>query len=139
MPKSKSNAEDIIKFVFQQETIPWAEEQNLYISLHTANPVNGNQSTSEVAYTGYSRVFLDRTASGWNVVEESNIWKAKNATEVAFPQCTGGATTATHVGIGTEPSGAGTLLYTGTITGDGEITAGLIPKFLQNQLVVQEI
>ena len=40
---------------------------NLYISLHTADPSGGNQTTSEAAYTGYTRMSIDRTGPGWTV------------------------------------------------------------------------
>ena len=37
---------------------------NLYVALHTADPgEGGNQSTSEVNYTGYSRVAVQRTGA----------------------------------------------------------------------------
>lgn len=38
-----------------------------YISLHTADPSSGDQSTSETTYTGYARISVVRTASGWTV------------------------------------------------------------------------
>ena len=38
-----------------------------YISLHTADPAAGDQTTSEAAYTNYARVSVVRTAVGWTV------------------------------------------------------------------------
>jgi hypothetical protein len=43
---------------------------NLYVSLHTADPgAAGNQTTNECAYTSYARVAVERSATGWTVVE----------------------------------------------------------------------
>ena len=41
---------------------------NIYISLHTADPAGGDQTTSEAAYTGYARVAVARGAGTWTVV-----------------------------------------------------------------------
>jgi hypothetical protein len=41
---------------------------NFYISLHTANPAGGNQTTSECTYTSYARVAVVRSAGGWTVM-----------------------------------------------------------------------
>lgn len=68
---------NLLKLVFQNTT--WANlgdatgvikstaNGSLYISLHTADPSAGNQTTSETAYTGYARVAVARTSSGWTV------------------------------------------------------------------------
>lgn len=41
---------------------------SFYISLHTADPgETGAQNTSETAYTGYSRIAVNRTAGGWTI------------------------------------------------------------------------
>lgn len=40
---------------------------NVYASLHTADPVAGNQTTSEAAYTGYARVPVARDVTGWTI------------------------------------------------------------------------
>ena len=40
----------------------------LWVSLHTADPGDtGTQGTNEVSYTGYARVAVERTTSGWAV------------------------------------------------------------------------
>lgn len=81
---------------------------NLYISLHTADPGEaGDQSTSEAAYTNYARVAVARTSGGWTVSGN----QVSNAAAINFAQCGITGATITHFGIGTDPTGAGKLLY----------------------------
>lgn len=85
---------------------------SLYISLHTADPGEaGDQSTNEANYTGYARVAVPRTGVAWNVV--LNV--VSNLAAITFGQCTAGANTITHIGIGTSSAGAGKLLYKSTL------------------------
>lgn len=86
---------------------------SLYVSLHTADPGEaGSQTTNEIGYTSYARVAIARSSGGWTVTTNSVV----PAADIQFPAGTGGSGTATHMGIGTAISGAGVLLYSGTIT-----------------------
>lgn len=106
---------------------------SFYISLHTADPGEaGTQSTSEVAYTGYARVAVNRTGSGWTLTAQT----ITNTALVQFPQCTGGTATATHFGIGTDLSGAGNLLMKGALTSSLSISNGIQPQFAAAALTV---
>lgn len=90
----------------------------LFVSLHTADPLNGgSQTTNEAAYTGYARVATARTTAGWTTVLGSGTTfsSVSNAAAITFPQCTAGSETETHWGIGLLTSGAGTLLASGPI------------------------
>lgn len=99
---------------------------NLYVSLHTADPTaSGNQSSSEVAYTGYARVAVARTTSGWPTTTTETI---SPAAAITFPAGTGGSGTATFAGIGTASTGAGNLLYSGPITPNIVLGAGITPQ-----------
>lgn len=81
---------------------------SLYLSLHTADPGEaGSQNTSEANYTGYARKAVARTSGGWTISGN----QVSNAALVTFDPCTAGSNTITHFGIGTDSSGAGTLLY----------------------------
>ena len=98
---------------------------SLYISLHTADPGEaGTQLTSEITYTSYARVAVARSAAGFTVSGSSVNFTAA----VNFPAGTGGAGTATHVGIGTAATGAGVLLYSGTITPNIVCGNGVTPQ-----------
>jgi len=83
---------------------------SLYASLHTADPVEaGSQTTNESTYGRYARVAVARTSGAWTVSGN----QVSNVSVITFPAGTTGtvAQNITHVGIGTDSSGAGTLLY----------------------------
>jgi hypothetical protein len=98
---------------------------SLYLSLHTADPGEaGDQTTSEAAYTSYARIAVARSGSGFTVSGNSvNLTSAVN-----FPAGTGGSGTVTHFGIGTALSGAGVLLYSGTVTPNIVTGNGVTPQ-----------
>lgn len=86
---------------------------SLYVSLHTADPGEaGDQTTNETTYTSYARQAIARSGAGF-VVTANSVSPAAN---IVFPVSTGGTPTITHFGIGTAVSGAGVLLYSGTVT-----------------------
>jgi hypothetical protein len=104
---------------------------SFYISLHTADPGEaGTQSTSEVAYTGYARVAVARTAGGFTRTGST----VANTALVQFPQATGGTATATHFGIGTDSTGAGNLLLKGALNSSLSISNGIQPQFAAGAL-----
>lgn len=118
MNKSNAFENQLLAHIFQNAAITLigdaagvlgsAAAGNLYISLHTADPGEaGDQSTSEISYTGYARVAVIRSAAGWTVT----LNEVTNAALVTFGACTAGSGTAVHIGIGTSSSGAGKLLY----------------------------
>ena len=108
---------------------------SLYVSLHTGDPGEaGSQTTNECAYTSYARVAVARTSGGWTVTNNS----VTNAGAVNFPAATGGSETATHFGIGTDSSGAGTLLYSGSLSASRAISSGITPQFGAGTLTITE-
>lgn len=109
----------------------------LFLSLHTADPgEGGNQGTSEVAYTGYARVGRNRASGAGGFTRSGNsISPTEN---VDFPACTGGSATATHFGIGTAASGAGTLLYKGAITPSVAIATGVTPRLTTATAITED-
>jgi hypothetical protein len=101
----------------------------LYLSLHTADPgVAGNQSTSEISYTGspgYTRQAITR-ASAWTLGSGNT---ATLAAAYSFGTMTGGTGgTVQFFGIGLSSSGAGTLLYTGPVTPNIVVSNGVNPQ-----------
>lgn len=97
---------------------------SLYASLHTADPgETGDQTTSEVTYTSYARVAVARSSSGFTVTANS----VSPFANISFPAGTGGAGTVTYFGIGTSSSGAGVLLYSGTVTPNIVTGNGITP------------
>lgn len=108
---------------------------NLHLSLHTASPGEaGAQNTSEVAYTSYARVQIGRSGSNFTVSGNS----VSLAADAVFPAGTGGSGTATHWGIGTDASGAGTLLYYGAISPSIVCGNGVTPRLTAGTLVTED-
>lgn len=101
-----------------------ASAGNFHVSLHTSDPGEaGSQNTNEIAYTSYARVAVARSSSGWTV--SGNTVNPTSA--ITFPTGTGGSGTATHWGVGTASSGAGILLFKGTITPNIVCGSGITP------------
>lgn len=98
-----------------------------YISLHTADPGDaGSQNTSETAYTGYERIAVIRDGTGWTVSGDT----ATNAADLAFGLCAASpGSNLTHVGLGTDLSGAGTLLLSNPLTSSVVMQVGTTPIF----------
>lgn len=108
---------------------------SLYLSLHTADPGEaGDQSTNEIAYTGYARVAVARSGSGFTVTGNA-VALAANAD---FPAGTGGSGTATHFGIGTSASGAGKLLYKGSLSPSIVCGNGVTPRINAGTVVTED-
>lgn len=106
---------------------------NFYVSLHTADPgESGTQSTSETAYTSYARVAVARAGGGWTLTSQT----ISNTALVQFPQCTGGTSTVSYFGIGTDSSGAGNLLMSGALTSPLSVSNGIQPQFSAGALTV---
>lgn len=109
---------------------------SLYVSLHTSDPGEaGDQTTNETAYTSYARVAVARSGAGWTVTGNS----VSPAANIDFAECTGSPGAAiTHFGIGTDSSGAGTLLYSGTITPNITMASGVIPRIKSTSTITED-
>lgn len=109
---------------------------NLFLSLHTADPGEaGDQTTNETAYTGYARKSVARTSGGWTVTGNS----VSPAANEDFGECTaspGGPIT--HFGLGTLTSGAGVLLYKGTMSPNITMAVGVIPRFKITSTITED-
>lgn len=131
---SKSNTfrNDILRLIFNGVAIANLADNaasaplaNLYAALHTADPgAGGNQETSEITYTSYARVAIERNTDGWTVTADT----VTPTDPVEFPEGTGGSGTATHVTIGTHASGTGKVLYRGALTPPIVCGAGITPR-----------
>lgn len=141
MAKSSTFENDWLKLIFNATAIANLADNaatspvtNLHVSLHTANPSASNdQTTSEASYTGYARIAVARTSSGWTVTANS----VSPAALISFPACTGGTNTITHFAVGTELTGAGKILYSGTVTPNISVSSGVTPQ-LTTASTIQE-
>jgi hypothetical protein len=108
---------------------------SLYLSFHSSDPGEaGDQTTNEVSYTGYARKALARSGSAWVVTGNS----VSPAADVTFDPCTAGSATVTYVGVGTASSGAGVLLYKGTITPSISISNGVTPEISSTSTLTED-
>lgn len=108
---------------------------SLYVSLHTSDPGEaGDQTTNETSYTSYARATVARSGSGFTVTGNS----VSPAANIDFAACTGGTATITHFGIGTASSGAGVLLYKGTVTPNISVSSGVTPRLTTSTAVTED-
>lgn len=135
MPLSNAFIQGILDLLFNNSAMadigdvaglqPSATTGNFWVALHSADPgAGGSQSTSEVSYTGYARVAVVRTSSGW--VRTGNTYDP--AATIVFGACTAGSATAAYASIGSASSGAGNLWWSGPITPNITIAAGVTPE-----------
>ena len=107
---------------------------SFYISLHTGSPGEaGDQTTNEATYTSYARVAVARSTAQWTVVTADPA-VVDNDNVITFPEATGGSETITHFGIGTDASGAGNLLFHGSVTTSRAVSSGVTPRFQAGEL-----
>src|SRR6185503_5146375 len=117
MSKGNTFENDLLKAIFNATAItsllinatssPFTD---LYVALHTADPGEaGDQTSSECNFTGYARVAVVRTSSGWTVTNNRVV----NAADITFPACTAGSNVALWFSVGVAASGASKILYYG--------------------------
>jgi hypothetical protein len=138
MSKSNLTETDVLEYFFNASAFSWDAITNLWISLHTASCGEASaQSTNEATYTGYTRIGVARSSTGWTVSGN----QASNAALIQFPICTGGADTLTDVSIGTASAasaGSEQILYTGGLNSDLSVSNGIQPQFSIGALTVEE-
>lgn len=106
---------------------------NLYVSLHTADPgEGGNQSTNEANYTGYTRVAVQRTGAGWTLAGQT----ISPTTVIEFSEMMAGTSgTATHAAVGTASSGAGKYIIRGALSPTIPYQVGTVPRIRANSTI----
>jgi hypothetical protein len=142
MSKGDTFENDLLKLIFNATAIANIADNaatspitNIFVSLHTADPGEaGSQTTSEATYTSYARVGVARTTGGWTVTTNS----VSPVATISFPACTGGTNTITHFGVGTLTSGAGKLLYSGTVTPNISVSTGVTPQLSTATTVTED-
>ena len=96
-------------------------------ALHTADPGSaGTQTTSEITYTSYARVSVNRNSGGWTV-SGTNPASVSPVANISFPAGTGGAGTATFFSAGKTGGGATAILFSGTVTPNIVTGNGITP------------
>jgi hypothetical protein len=142
MSKSNTFENDWLKLIFNATAIANLADNaasspltNLYVSLHTADPGEaGNQTTNETSYTSYARVAVARTSGGWTVTNNS----VSPVANIDFPAATGGSGTITYFGVGSASSGSGVLYYSGTVTPSISVTSGVTPRLTTASTITED-
>lgn len=132
MSKSDSCENSILKLIYNATTWTNIAQDgaspitSIYVALHTADPADaGTQSTSEISYTGYARVAVVRTSSGWTVTANS----VSPVAAITFGQMTAGTGgTVTHFSTGSVSSGATLIFHSGTVTPNIVVSNGVTPQ-----------
>ena len=112
--------------------LPSAAPGSFYISLHTGNPVAGDQTTSETTVGTYARKAVARSGAGFTVAA-ANV---SNAAAVTFAQGSSGSETIQYFGIGENVSGAGTLFMSGPLDTNHTYGNGITLEFAIGELDV---
>ena len=143
MSKGDTFENDLLKLIFNGTAIAdiadndaTAPLTSFYASLHTADPGEaGSQTTNETAYTGYARVAVARSAGGFTVTGSV----VNPTANIVFGECTATpGSPLTHFAIGTLVSGAGKILYSGTLTPNITIAAGIIPVLKSTSTITED-
>jgi hypothetical protein len=142
MSKSNTFENDWLKLIFNATAIANLADNaasspltSLYVSLHTADPGEaGNQTTNETSYTSYARVAVARTSGGWTVTNNS----VSPVANIDFPAATGGSGTITYFGVGSASSGSGVLYYSGTVTPSISVTSGVTPRLTTASTITED-
>lgn len=134
---------NIMKHIFQNASIPSigdasglqpsAAAGSLYVALYTVTP-SDSASGSECDYTGYARVGVARTASGFAVSGNT----VTNASAIAFPQCVSGNTDVAVAFSIAAASGVNVddgILW-GALSSQLTISAGVTPEFAIGDLTI---
>lgn len=141
--KTDAFSSDILNMVLNNVHIanmtvqPGVAYSHLYLSLHTQDPTDtpaGKQSQYEVNYTGYVRMGIMRVNNAWIVTGKT----ASLVNDVLFGRCTNGIMVATHVGVGTDETGDGKLLYTGALAPTISIQPGVRPIIEAGSTITEE-
>jgi len=148
MSKSDTFENDIVGLIFNNTAIANIGDAaglrastapgTLWWSLHVADPGEvGTAVTSETAYTGYARVSKIRAGgAGGFVVTGNSVSPFEN---VDFAECTASPGAAiTHFGIVNTASGAGKLLYKGTMTPNVTMAIGVIARIKTTSTIVED-
>ncbi len=146
MSKGNTFENDLLKLIFNATAIANLADNaastpltNLYLSLHTADVGEaGDQTTNECNYTSYARVAVARSGSGFTVSTNTVVLAANQD----FPNPTNSTNlpqTATHFAVGTASSGAGKVLYKGTVTPNIVISnTGVTPRLTTGTTITED-
>lgn len=130
---SISNATEtaLLDYIFTATNPSWHAATQLDIHLHTADPGEaGNSTTNEATYTGYTLVTVSRAGSAWTTTGPT----CTNDNLIQFPQCSAGTNTITHVSI--TPNASTVILFSGALSASLAVSSGIQPQFAASALSI---
>jgi hypothetical protein len=142
MSKSNTFENDLLALIFNATAIGNLADNaasspltQLFVALHSADPGEaGVQNTSEISYTGYGRVGVNRNSGGWTVTGNS----VSPVADITFGACTAGSATATHASVGVASSGATKILYKGALSSSIVISSGITPVVAAGSTITED-
>jgi hypothetical protein len=142
MSKGNTFENDLLKLIFNATAIANIADNaasgpltNLYASLHTSDPGEaGDQTSNETTYGSYARVAVAWTTGGWTVTNNS----VSPVANIDFPACGSGSATITHFAIGTASSSTGKLLYSGTVSPNISVSVGVTPRLTTATAITED-
>lgn len=143
MPKSRDFSGDFLRLFFNATTMTGLAQNatssplgDVFFALHTADPGStGNQSTSEVSYTSYTRMGVARTSATF-VVSGNTV---RLVADLDFPASTGGAAaSAAFFSIGKGSAGATQIMYSGTLSPQIPISSGATPRINAGTIITED-
>lgn len=146
MSKGDTFENSLLKLVFQNIAIANIGDAtglpgsgtagNLRFSLHTGDPgESGNQTTSEISYTGYGRADVARSTGGFVVTNNS----VSPAAVVGFgPMTAGTGGTVSHFVVGRDSTGTGMILYSGTVSPTFLVANGTTPQLQTGTAITED-
>ena len=100
---------------------PSGADGNFYVALFTTAPTESTGGV-EADYTGYSRIAVARTSSGWTISGN----EASNTAKITFAECESGSNSIEAFGILTGTTNDDLLWYGSCSI---EVSLGVIPEF----------
>lgn len=108
---------------------------NLYLALSTGTlSASSAQNTTEAAYTSYARVAVARTTGGFTA---ASAQVSSLVATASFPAATGGSETETYANLGTDSTGAGKVLYFGSISPTLAVSNGVTPQLTTSSTITE--
>lgn len=115
---------DLMRFIFNKVTPAWASGDNFYVALHTADPGEaGDQTTNEASSLGaYARATVNRNGTSDFTVTANQV---ANALLIQYLETTSGSASITHWSVGTAASGAGQIIMSGNFASARTVSSGI--------------
>lgn len=141
---SKSNAfeTDLLELIFNATSISslanaTGDTTQLWVSLHEGDPGEaGNQGTNETAYTGYTRIEVQRSSTAWSVATGS----VSPSAAISFPQATSTSTgTITYAAVGMSSNAStGYMLYYGALSPSINYGQNVTPQLSTDSAITED-